>query len=62
MKKRHLPLSAGWILHPSGWRGCQVFLLDEEGKILFKGEGYADKGGKEELLEHIKVVCTSEGD
>ncbi|MBS3781869.1 MAG: hypothetical protein KGY66_04235 [Candidatus Thermoplasmatota archaeon] len=37
-----------------------VFLLDENGRILFKGEGYADKEGKEELLEHIKVVCTPE--
>jgi len=34
-----------------------VFLLDKEGKILFKGEGYPDKKGKKELLEHIKVIC-----
>lgn len=39
-----------------------VFLLDEEGYILFKGEGYADEEGKEELLEHIKVVCAPEED
>jgi len=37
-----------------------VFLLDEEGRVLFKGEGHADKEGKEELLEHIKRVCAPE--
>ncbi|MFP4186157.1 MAG: hypothetical protein ACLFSM_08100 [Thermoplasmata archaeon] len=37
-----------------------VFLLDEDGRILFKGEGHADKEGKKELLEHIKVVCAPE--
>lgn len=37
-----------------------VFLLDEDGQILFKGEGHADKEGKDELLEHIKVVCAPE--
>jgi len=37
-----------------------VFLLDEDGRVLFKGEGYADKEGKEELLEHIKRVCAPE--
>ncbi len=37
-----------------------VFLLDEEGKVLFKGEGYADEEGKEELLKHIKKVCAPE--
>lgn len=38
-----------------------VFLLDEDGRILFKGEGYAGKKGKEELLKHIKVICAPEG-
>ncbi|MBS3817725.1 MAG: hypothetical protein KGY76_09215 [Candidatus Thermoplasmatota archaeon] len=34
-----------------------VFLLDENGRVVFKGEGYADEGGKEELLKHVKMVC-----
>jgi len=37
-----------------------VFLLDKYGRILYKGEGYADKKGKEELLEHVKMVCAPE--
>ncbi len=37
-----------------------VFLLDEHGQILFKGEGYADKEEKKELLEHIKDICSSD--
>ncbi len=34
-----------------------VFLLDEEGRVLFKGEGYVDEEGKEELMDKVKGVC-----
>ncbi len=37
-----------------------VFLLAENGRILFKGEGHADEEGKKEFLEHIKKVCPPE--
>ncbi len=35
-----------------------VFLLDEDGNILFKGEGYADEEGKKEMLKHVKKTCS----
>ncbi|MFP3872779.1 MAG: hypothetical protein ACLFVL_07880 [Candidatus Aenigmatarchaeota archaeon] len=34
-----------------------VFLIDEDGYIKFKGKGYADDEGKEEMLKHVKKVC-----
>lgn len=39
-----------------------VFLLDQDGRVLFKGEGHADEEGKEKLLEYIKVVCDPENE
>jgi len=35
-----------------------VFLLDEDGNILFKGEGYADEEGKERMLKKVKNTCS----
>lgn len=37
-----------------------VFLLDEEGRIIFKGEDQPDEEAKEELLKKIKTVCATE--
>lgn len=37
-----------------------VFLIDEEGRILFKGKGYADEEGEEELLKKLRKVCSSD--
>ena len=34
-----------------------VYLLDEEGHIKFRGKGFADEKGKEEMLKHVKHVC-----
>lgn len=34
-----------------------VYLLDEEGYIKFRGKGFADEKGKEEMLENVKHVC-----
>ncbi len=34
-----------------------VFLVDEEGYIRFRGEGYMDDDGKRELLEQVKGIC-----
>ncbi len=34
-----------------------VFLLDEDGRVMFKGEGYVDEEGKEGLLKHVRKVC-----
>ncbi len=39
-----------------------VFLLDRDGRIIFKGEGRADEKGKEEFLEKVKMVCALEDD
>ncbi len=39
-----------------------VFLLDEDGRIVFKGEGHADEEGKEEFLEKVKMACSTEED
>lgn len=34
-----------------------VFLIDDKGYIIFKGRGYADEEGKEEMLKQVKKVC-----
>ncbi len=36
-----------------------VFLLDEDGRIIFKGEGEANEKGKEDLLKKVKTVCVT---
>ncbi|MEF8874852.1 MAG: hypothetical protein V5A88_09335 [Candidatus Thermoplasmatota archaeon] len=39
-----------------------VFLLDEDGRVMFKGEGYADEEGKEELLKNVEKICATGDD
>lgn len=34
-----------------------VFVIDQEGYIKFRGKGYADEKGKEEMLKKVKSVC-----
>ncbi len=39
-----------------------VFLLDEDGRIMFKGEGHDYEEGKEDFLKHVKMACGPEDD
>lgn len=39
-----------------------IFLLNEDGQIMFKGEGTPDEESKEEFLKKVKKACSSKDD
>jgi len=36
-----------------------VFLLDEDGSIIWSGKGFADEEGLNEMAKHLKRVCST---